>query len=60
MIRQPNTAIAGSPRNSFWTSLDFETYGGRALTEFKGASALLNSIKLRMPYANFQESDREG
>ena len=30
---QSNSEIAGSPRNSFRTSLDSKIYGGRALNE---------------------------
>ena len=30
---QSNSEIAGSPRNSFRTSLDFKIHGGRALKE---------------------------
>ncbi len=46
---QSNLEIAGSPRNSFRASVDYEFNGGKALNELGGAS-LLNSIKLRMPY----------
>ena len=45
---QSNTAIAGSPRNSFRASVDNEFHGGKALNGLGGAS-LLNLIKLRMP-----------
>ena len=53
---QSNSEIAGSLRNSFRTSLDMNITGGRALNEL-GAERLLNSIKLRMPANDNQESD---
>ena len=46
---QTNLEIAGSPRNSFRTSVGYEFNGGKALNGLGGAS-LLNPIKLRMPY----------
>ena len=42
---QSNPEIAGSLRNSFRASLDFEITAGKALNEL-GAERLLNSIKL--------------
>ena len=42
---QTNLEIAGSLRNSFRASLDFEITAGKALNEL-GAERLLNSIKL--------------
>ena len=44
---QTNPEIAGSLRNSFRASLDFEITAGKALNEL-GAERLLNSIKLWM------------
>ena len=46
---QTNLEIAGSPRNSFRTSVGYEFNGGKALNGL-GAERLLNPIKLRMPY----------
>ena len=45
---QTNLEIAGSPRNSFRTSVGNEFLGGKALNGL-GAISLLNPIKLRMP-----------
>ena len=45
---QSNPDIAGSPRNSFRTSLVIKIIGGKALNGL-GAEKLLNPIKLRMP-----------
>ena len=45
---QSNPDIAGSPRNSFRTSLVFKIIGGKALNRLGGES-LLNLIKLRIP-----------
>ena len=45
---QTNLEIAGSPRNSFRTSVENEFNGGKALNGLGGVS-LLNPIKLRMP-----------
>ena len=45
---QTNLEIAGSPRNSFRTSVGNEFRGGKALNGLGGES-LLNPIKLRMP-----------
>ena len=45
---QTNLEIAGSPRNSFRTSVGYEFNGGKALNGLGGVS-LLNPIKLRMP-----------
>ena len=42
---QSNSEIAGSLRNSFRASLDFDITAGKALNEL-GAERLLNSIKL--------------
>ena len=44
---QSNSEIAGSPRNSFRTSVGYEFNGGKALNGLGGES-LLNPIKLRM------------
>ena len=44
---QTNLEIAGSPRNSFRTSVGNEFLGGKALNGLGGES-LLNPIKLRM------------
>ena len=44
---QSNSDIAGSPRNSFRTSVGYEFNGGKALNGLGGES-LLNPIKLRM------------
>ena len=44
---QTNLEIAGSPRNSFRTSVGNEFHGGKALNGLGGES-LLNPIKLRM------------
>ena len=49
---QSNSEIAGSLRNSFRASLDFEITAGKALDEL-GAERLLNLIKLRMPDNRF-------
>ena len=53
---QSNSEIAGSLRNSFRASLDFEITAGKALDEL-GAERLLNSIKLRMAANDDRESD---
>ena len=53
---QSNPDIAGSPRNSFRTSLVFEIIGGKALNKL-GAERLPNFIKLRMPNNYARESD---
>ena len=53
---QSNPEIAGSLRNSFRASLDFDITGGKALNGL-GAERLLNSIKLRMPDNDDRESD---
>ena len=45
---QSNPDIAGSPRNSFRTSLVIKIIGGKALND-GGAERLPKSIKLRMP-----------
>ena len=45
---QSNPEIAGSPRNSFRTSVGYEFNGGKALNGL-GAARLLNPIKLQMP-----------
>ena len=45
---QTNLEIAGSPRNSFRTSVGNEFLGGKALNGL-GAARLPNPIKLRMP-----------
>ena len=45
---QTNLEIAGSPRNSFRTSVGYEFNGGKALNGL-GVERLLNPIKLRMP-----------
>ena len=45
---QSNPDIAGSPRNSFRTSLVIKIIGGKALNRL-GAERLLNLIKLRIP-----------
>ena len=45
---QTNLEIAGSPRNSFRTSVGNEFRGGKALNGL-GVERLLNPIKLRMP-----------
>ena len=52
---QTNPEIAGSLRNSFRASLDFEITAGKALNEL-GAERLLNSIKLRMADNHNRES----
>ena len=49
---QSNPDIAGSPRNSFRTSLVIKIIGGKALN-WLGAERLLNLIKLRMPDNRF-------
>ena len=46
---QSNTAIAGSPRNSFRASVEDEGSGGRALNSRWPRQGVLNKIKLRMP-----------
>ena len=46
---QPNTDIAGSPRNSFRASLVKEITGGRALNAQWPHLEVLSVIKLRMP-----------
>ena len=53
---QSNPEIAGSLRNSFRASLDFNITAGKALNEL-GAERLLNSIKLRMADNDNRESD---
>ena len=53
---QSNPEIAGSLRNSFRASLDFDITGGKALNGL-GAERLLNLIKLRMPDNDSRESD---
>ena len=53
---QSNPDIAGSPRNSFRTSLVIKIIGGKALNGL-GAERLLNPIKLRMPDNDNRESD---
>ena len=53
---QTNLEIAGSPRNSFRTSVGYEFNGGKALNGL-GAERLLNPIKLRMPDNDNRESD---
>ena len=55
---QTNLEIAGSPRNSFRTSVGYEFNGGKALNGL-GAERLLNPIKLRMPDNHSRESDSE-
>ena len=54
---QSNSEIAGSPRNSFRTSLERIISGGRALKELGALTRLLNSIKLRILCVITQESD---
>ena len=46
---QSNSVIAGSPRNSFRTSVRNEFVGGRALNAGWPPLAVLTAIKLRMP-----------
>ena len=53
---QSNPEIAGSLRNSFRASLDFDITGGKALNGL-GAERLPNPIKLRMPDNDDRESD---
>ena len=43
---QTNLEIAGSPRNSFRASLDFLTFGCKALIGLGGITCLPNLVKL--------------
>ena len=56
---QSNPAIAGSPRNSSRTSVEKQTYGGRALNGRWSHPGILRSIKLRMPHVGPRQSDYE-
>ena len=53
---QSNSDIAGSPRNRFRPSLEFELSGGRALNVQWPRLGVLRTIKLRMPGMYIQES----
>ncbi len=53
---QSNPDIAGSPRNSFRTSLNEKITGGKALNGL-GVERLPKPIKLRMPENQNWESD---
>ena len=56
---QSNLEIAGSLRNSFRASLEYESLGGRALIGLGALIGLPNSDKLRMPKTYPWESDCE-
>ena len=53
---QSNQEIAGSPRNSFRTSVEPKLGGGRALNVEWPRLGVLTTIKLRMPSSNTRQS----